>query len=150
MKTCTILVTLFGVHEHWINLKGFRVFSFSEEPSCLAYQSIFLRYCVFFFFYTCMQKCPLPVSGATFLFHLRKLYLRRCISFSLDSMNSVRSTSHKIQKCTLFFSGPARKALTEAFSLITFLPLTEGPPLREQAAEPRKQFLPESTESPRK
>ena len=104
----------------------------------------------YFSFSTPVCKSVLRPLGATFLFHLRKLYPRRCISFSLDSMYSIRSTSHNIQKCTLLLLSPARKALTEAFSLIIFLPLTEGPPLREQAAEPRKQFLPESTESPRK
>ena len=104
----------------------------------------------YFSFSTPVCKSVLRPLGATFLFHLRKLYPRRCISFSLDSMYSIRSTSHKIQKCNLLLLSPARKALTEAFSLIIFLPLTEGPPLREQAAEPRKQFLPESTESPRK
>ena len=130
-------------------LKAFK-FSRSQRnrPVWLINQFSYAIAC--FSFSTPVCKSVLRPLGATFLFHLRKLYPRRCISFSLDSMNSVRSTSHKIQKCTLFFSGPARKALTEAFSLIIFLPLTEGPPLREQAAEPRKQFLPESTESPRK
>ena len=74
----------------------------------------------------------------------------RADAFHFHLMYSIRSTSHKIQKCNLLLLSPAGKALTEAFSLIIFLPLTEGPPLREQAAEPRKQFLPESTESPRK
>ena len=136
-----------------MNIKSIlKAFEFSRSqrnrPVWLINQFSYAIAC--FSFSTPVCKSVLRPLGATFLFHLRKLYPRRCISFSLDSMYSVRSTSHKIQKCTLFFSGPARKALTEAFSLIIFLPLTEGPPLREQAAEPRKQFLPESTESPRK
>ena len=141
MKTSTIQVTLFGMLNIKSILKAFEL-SRSQRNCPVWLMNQFSYAIAYVSFSTPVCKSVLRPLGATFLFHLRKLYPRRCISFSLDSMYSIRSTSHKIQKCNLLLLSPARKALTQAFSLIIFLPLTEGPPLREQAAEPRNQFLP--------
>ena len=141
MKTSTIQVTLFGMLNIKSILKAFEL-SRSQRNCPVWLMNQFSYAIAYVSFSTPVCKSVLRPLGATFLFHLRKLYPRRCISFSLDSMYSIRSTSHKIQKCNLLLLSPARKALTQAFSLIIFLPLTEGPPLRKQAAEPRNQFLP--------